>query len=194
MSWHEQRPARWAGDQEIARQLMQEVAVAIDGTGRATITGTYPLTSVHGRVYDHFRLRIVYPENFPERNGHPEVYLESHRDQWQRSRDSHIESSWRLCLFVPLESGINFAKPTSLRDLFGAIHTFLIRERIYQRDWWREDITGAAPVWPGPQRSHGVKGLKEAIDAHGMLGRNDPCVCGSGQKFKLCCKKLLSKL
>ena len=187
MRWFEQQPKRWSREQAIANRLMADVMAGVDDAGRAFIAGTYRLLSRSGHEYDRFNLRFVYPDRFPLRNRNPNVYLDSHHDVWQFGRDSHIEPTWRMCLFVPLESGIDFNDGDSLLQLFPLIHTFLIRERIYQRDWKREAATKIAPVWPGPDRSHGSDGLVEAILAHGGLGRNEPCVCGSGEKFKRCC-------
>ncbi|MDP7018823.1 MAG: SEC-C metal-binding domain-containing protein [Pirellulaceae bacterium] len=114
------------------------------------------------------------------------MFLESHRDCWKNSGDSHIESDWRLCLFVPGESGINFADPASLNDLFAVIHTFLFKQRIYQKRLAKTLITGCVAKWPGADRSHGEKGVREAIQAMGGVGRNNPCPCGSGLKYKKC--------
>lgn len=180
-------PTRWACEQEIAHRLLDDLAVGEDAQGRAFFVGTYTLRSEHGHVYGRFVLRVVYPRNFPKRRAHPCVYLESHRNIWQNFRDSHIESDWRLCLYVALESDIDFERDDSLCALFAAVHTFLIRERIYQRALAREALTGVPAIWPGPQRSHGVAGLREAMQERGRPGRNDPCVCGSGVKFKKCC-------
>lgn len=137
-------------------------------------------------VYETVRIRVVYPATFPIRNQSPVVYLESHRDRWKNVANSHIESDWKLCLFVPGESGIDFAEDDALKKLFGVIHTFLLKERIYQRRLAKAQRTGEIAEWPGPDRSHGVEGIREAIRDMGRAGRNDPCPCGSGLKFKKC--------
>ena len=192
MRWHEQSPDRWANEQRLARRLMEGVTAWIDEHGRAVLAGQYRLLSEHGHEYGLFALRVVYPDEFPMRNRGPSVYLDSHRGEWKNERDSHIESGWRLCLYVPLESGIRFGGDDALTRLFECVHTFLIRERIYQRDLRREQVTNVRAVWPGPDRSHGDPGLIEAMREHGTPGRNDPCVCGSGLKFKKCCKGRLT--
>ena len=120
------------------------------------------------------------------RNQPPSVYLESHHDRWKNTFNSHIESNWKLCLFVPGESGIVFADPASLKDLFAVIHTFLFKQRIYQRRLAKTYITGGEAEWPGEDRSHGEEGIREAIQAIGSVGRNDPCPCGNGLKYKKC--------
>ena len=183
--WYEQMPDRWRIDQEIARRFMDHVNAGIDNNGLAFITGTFSLTLNSGHVLDGFSLRILYPHNYPLRNCHPEVYLESHRDRWQTGRDSHIEPSWRLCLFIPLESGLYFEREGELANLFPLIQTFLMLERMYQR---KLQLGEKNPIWPGPQRGHGTVGLIDALGESGARpGRNDPCACGSGKKFKKCC-------
>lgn len=42
---------------------------------------------------------------------------------------------------------------------------------------------------PESQESHDMRGTPVGFKAHGpQIGRNDPCPCGSGKKFKKCCK------
>jgi hypothetical protein len=193
MFWYEHSPNRWQSEQRVAAQLLKDVRAIVDAQGRAFLSGTYRLLSEHGHEQGEFVLRIVYPHRFPFRNQGPSVYLDSHHNEWRNGRDSHMEMDWRLCLYVPLESGINFEQSDSLFRLFECVHTFLIRERIYQRDLRREKATRVRAVWPGPDRPHGDRGLKEAMREHGTPGRNGPCVCGSGLKFKKCCMKRLTK-
>ena len=186
MWWHDADPTRWKQEQAIALQLLDDHEAGIDENRVAFIRGTFDVCSEHGHVYETAKLRIEYPANFPARNQPPSVYLESHRDRWRNSGDSHIESDWKLCLFVPGESGIEFEAASSLNDLFAVIHTFLFKQRIYQKRLAREQITGVAAKWPGEDRSHGERGIREAIKAMGGVGRNDPCPCGSGKKYKKC--------
>ena len=104
--------------------------------------GTLGVYSKHGHLYESVTLRIEYPKAFPTRNQPPSVYLMSHRDRWENTGNSHIESDWRLCLFVPGESGIDFADSASLKDLFAVIHTFLFKQRIYQKRLAKTPTTG----------------------------------------------------
>lgn len=153
---------------------------------RPTITGTYDLKSEHGYPLGSFQIRIRYPAQYPRPGVLPEVYLESHRDQWKTGYDSHIEPHWRLCLFVIGESGIRSDDPQSLPRVIAALHTFLLRELMYQ-DALRIQLAGGPKAeWPGPQRSHGAEGLREAVRERGLRSRNLPCPCGSGKKFKKC--------
>ena len=141
--------------------------------------------------YDSLTIRVEYPASFPERGRTPNVVLLSHRDRWQKSSDAHINSDWSLCLFVPGESRIDFRQADSLKTLFAVLHIFLFKEYVYQQDRIREALTGKKAVWPGEARSHGYAGIAEAIQDMGKVGRNQPCPCGSGKKFKVCCMKVL---
>jgi hypothetical protein len=191
MRWFECMPERWEHEQEIARRFLDEVETGIDDEGLAFIRGTYSLCLNCGHELDRFRIRIVYPNEYPFWLCHPKVYLDSHRDVWlrgERAPDAHIEATWRMCLFVPGESGLDFANQDELIGLFAHIHTFLFRERVYQREVRQaETLKKPSAEWPGPQRAHGDPGLRQAIAAVGKRGRNAPCICGSGKKFKNCC-------
>lgn len=193
MSWHQAMPERWQRERALASELLTEVDAGVDDTGKAYIRGLFALYSIYGSLYDSVRLRLVYPPTFPSRNQGPSVYLESHQNRWEKGGDSHIENDWRLCLYVPVESGITFASDSSLRDLFAVVHTFLLKERIYQRRLAHAKILGGRAKWPGPDRSHGTEGIREAVREVGGVGRNSPCPCGSGEKFKQCCKNRLEK-
>lgn len=193
MQWHESNPTRWRREQEIAAILLDECQAGVDGNGCAFFTGTFRLRSAHGHLYDSIQLRFLYPTNFPAGGQPPSIYLESHRDHWEKSGDAHIERDWKLCLFVPGECGIDFRKADSLSELFAILHTYLIKQRIFQRRLMRERITGEPARWPGEERSHGVAGVEEAIRAMGGIGRNDLCPCGSGRKYKRCCMREITR-
>jgi hypothetical protein len=186
MQWHEVMPQRWEQEKSIAAAMLGDFEAGIDSTGGAFVCGLFNVVSEHGHVYETIRIRITYPPKFPNRNQPPSVYLESHRDRWEKGGDSHIEYDWRLCLFVPSESGIDFQEANSLSDLFAVVHTFLFKQRVYQRRLVRSRLDGRKAEWPGEDRSHGIQGIREAVNDAGGIGRNDPCPCGSGKKFKRC--------
>jgi hypothetical protein len=183
--WYRENPERWAAEQRIARAFLSPVDAGNEH-GQAYIAGTYRLFSDHGHHYGDFQLRIVYPRRFPLRNRHPNVFLESHHHEWVNERDSHIERSWRLCLFIPRESGIDFSTPDSLVHLLAKVHSFLLLERIYQKRIRVEASGGSKALWPGPQRSHGYDGMLEEIAEHGRPESDEVCICGSGDLFGQC--------
>ncbi|WP_044302652.1 SEC-C metal-binding domain-containing protein [Rhodopirellula sallentina] len=184
--WHEVSPDRWSNEIAIGASLLDDFQAGIDSNGKAFMRGKFNLYSQHGHLYETIGLRIEYPSKFPHRNVPPCVFLESHRGKWKNTGNSHIESDWKFCLFVPGESGIIFADSTSLNDLFAVVHTFLIKQRIYQRRLAASKETGVIAEWPGEDRSHGEQGIREAIQAMRNVGRNSPCPCGSGKKYKQC--------
>jgi hypothetical protein len=116
MEWYEATPSRWQAEQDLTQRTLEKVESGIDDQGRAFLLGTVRILSRHGHEYAACKVRIVYPEGFPERGRVPAVYLESHRN-WLKGPDAHIEEEWKLCLFVPGEAGIDFSSPDSLGEL-----------------------------------------------------------------------------
>ena len=102
--WHESNVVRWEREKEIGSSLLDNFEAGIDEDGRVFCIGIFHVYSKHGHFHESVRLRFVYPPMFPKRGQPPSVYLESHRDRWEKSGDAHIERDWKLCLFVPGES------------------------------------------------------------------------------------------
>jgi hypothetical protein len=186
VKWFDLNPARCAIEISVAQRFLSEVVSSTD-EGIAAIQGTYSLQLNCGHELGKFAIRIVYPEGFPKRSGHPSVYLESYPATWSIGHDapeSHIEPDGRMCLYVPIESGLDFTNPQESEKLFEHLHTFLLSERFYQRDFL---TLGRKAKWPGPDRAHGMKGVIEALREKGIvIGRNSDCFCGSGRKLKRC--------
>lgn len=153
MEWYARSPARWQGEQQIAAKHLKDCRAGFDDQGQAVISGFLPIMSEHGHEYGVFGIRIVYPQAFPGQCCGPSAYLDSHRGQWTNMGESHIESDWRLCLYVPGESEIDFRREDALEDFLACLRTFLFKERIYQRDLLRKQLTGERAEWPGPFRS-----------------------------------------
>lgn len=193
MQWHGQCPERWRIEQRTGKKMLDEFVSGVGPDSVAFMEGVFHVRSEHGHTYESVRVRIHYPASFPERGQLPTVTLMSHRDRWLRGGDSHLNADWSLCLFVPGESGIDFRRADSLQKLFGVMHTFLFKEHLYQRALKRQAVTGEEVVWPGEARSHGLAGIAEAVQDKGLVGRNEPCPCGSGKKFKACHMKLLRR-
>ena len=194
LPWYQRNPSRWQNEIGIATRYLLESTHEIDDEGRATIRGAFLLRSKHGYLREKLDLRVRYPNQFPKRNVAADIYLVSHRDRWKNIDDSHIESDWRLCLFVPMESGIDFSQEDSLEKLFAAAQVFLTKQWMFQKALaLSETGLGPPPRWLGSERSHGIEGIAEAIAENGGAGRNAPCPCGSGQKYKHCCLAVLTK-
>jgi hypothetical protein len=189
MKWHEANPDRWQMEQGIARQILLDCNTGIDEQGVAYIEGVFRLESKHGHIYDSIKLRIEYPAEFPTESDPAKVIVLSHRDRWIRSPDAHLQSDWSLCLFVPVESKIDFRKDDSLNALFGVLRTFLFKEWKYQKEVFGEMITNKKPVWLGPARAHGLDGILEALGVTRKPRVKNLCYCGSGKPSHECHKQ-----
>jgi len=77
----------------------------------------------------------------PHEGSHRPAYLDSHHEKWEQRDDGHIESDWKLCLYVAAESHIDFASDDSLLHLFECLHSFLFKERVYSRPYRFERST-----------------------------------------------------
>ena len=187
MAWHTQNAARWNAEVQISQEFLENSSCGVEQDGSAWIRGTFRVLSAHGDEHGAFQIKVFYAAEFPVRGRVPSVYLEGHPLEWRNTQDSHIEDDWKLCLFVPGESGIDFERPDSLVSLFKCLSTFLFKEIIYQRALLAEALGGPPATWPGSARSHGPDGIREALEDEGRPRRNDPCICGSGKKFKRCC-------
>jgi hypothetical protein len=58
----------------------------------------------------------------------------------------------------------------------------LIEDTVAEMSWWacfKEDTDAPTSAYPATEKQPVVKGKK--------VGRNDPCPCGSGKKYKKCC-------
>lgn len=91
--------------------------------------------------------------------------------------DMHLNGDGSCCLsvFLPIEPA-NFTFSRFVRELvFGyfAWHAYL-------------EVFGTKPPWG--EYSHD-KGQYERSRETLSLGRNDPCFCGSGRKYKHCCRQ-----
>lgn len=182
-------PSRWRVEQAIARRFVQYVKFGQDSLGQAFFTGFLSVRSKHGTEHGPFTIRVVYPPRFPDAGVVPLVYLMSHRDRWKSGHDSHIEPDWKLCQFIPGESGIDFRRTDSLGELLATTVIFLRKEVMYQRALERELSGGPRAAWPGEDRPHGTKGLAQAVRDRGGIGHEEPCICGSGSPFGNCCSR-----
>ncbi len=193
MAWYEVSPDRWGAEQRVAAQYLEYSKAGLYGDGRAWIRGLLRLFLEHGHEVDAFMIRIVYPRGFTGDGLVPTVYLESHRGQWEADLDGHILKDWSLCLYVPGEAGIDFSEHDSLERLLEAVWSLLYRERIYQLRLTLEKSMGMPAKWPGPERAHGIAGIREAVCERGRMWPSEPCLCGSGRAYGVCCMKKLRR-
>ena len=101
---------------ESASEILDDFVSGVGADGVVFMEGVFHVRSEHGHTYESVKIRVEYPHSFPERGQTPTVVLLSHRDRWPKGGDSHLNSDWSMCLFVPGESGIEFQRADSLRQ------------------------------------------------------------------------------
>jgi hypothetical protein len=119
----------------------------------------------------YFHQTLLHARQAPARTPRP-LLRELIRDTMDQLMALHHESHRRIPLFppVPLPPGLDLARKEE-------------RERLVE--WW---ITGKLPVAPrSSQLSSWTARPSRPASSH--VGRNDPCPCGSGKKFKNCCMR-----
>jgi hypothetical protein len=162
-----------------------------------TVEGTFTAyDKVSGIEIENYEIKIVFPQSYPYR--FPIVEETSRKIPRDISR--HVKGDGTLCLANPQDElnvcsrGITF---TWFLDEI--LNTHLCRE--YAREKTKKYPTG--------ERSHGNEGIWEGyydilhttdketvlkevdmILNHGPIGRNDPCYCDSGKKYKACHDKI----
>jgi len=82
-----------------------------------------------------------------------------------------------------VQSRLSIGKEATLQAMKEKYH--FIRDTIAEMEWWacfrseQDRLLRALPVKSPPQHS--------GIPSNAKVGRNDPCPCGSGKKYKKCC-------
>ena len=104
-------------------------------------------------------------------NNIPINYFKEDDDYFEGDMDSEKDTVPET---MELEGGGVISKPNSLESAMFANYMMLNMELQKQQDAYR------------PSPSEGVAPLKPVLTP-GKIGRNDPCPCGSGKKFKKCC-------
>jgi hypothetical protein len=101
-----------------------------------------------------------------------------------------------LATALPARLSGNESWRSAAPDVVEAFLTFVAEEESLSTAWeWRsavEESRGAfeaALANPGRARLEGVKHTPDRRPSE-KIGRNDPCFCGSGKKYKHCCLKL----
>ncbi len=137
-------------------------------------------------------VRVSFPVDYPQ--SEPTAYDNAKR--FPEDVDRHILPGGRFCLWLPPYSPWNPDDPQHLLRFLDEVAVFLDRQLVFEATGCRE--------WPGPQQRHGRAGYEDyMLEFLGgtsktfqallptilnctPLGRNDPCACGSGRKFKRC--------
>lgn len=101
---------------------------------------------------------------------------------------SHAEKTCKSMSSLKLPTNIKQHLPTMIADYLGFLAT---RGVFPQASDWQSKFENLQKKWIHSFNDNDmIKG--ETIKNKGMsIGRNDPCFCGSGKKFKKCCMTLL---
>ena len=181
--------SRWQHDLTIFQSLFRNTTYAIDSEG-FWMQGDLYVEASTGREVGPFTLKIIFEDNYFAGKMAPSTFLISHRGTWKALGDAHIENNWKLCLFVYFESNIDFSKFESFRMYLESLSSFMLDQCLYQEEVKKVGRRNAK--WPGPQRSHNMKGYIEALLAN-IKSPQSKCPCGSGKKFSQCHKLSLDR-
>lgn len=80
-----------------------------------------------------------------------------------------------------VEKVVGEGKDATLARLRRWNHYEYVRDTVSEIEWWACFQPELAPVVPPP--------AAESVAPKPQVGRNDPCPCGSGRKYKHCCGK-----
>lgn len=69
-----------------------------------------------------------------------------------------------------------------------------VLKKVYPYFVWQAYFEKFGKIPPCGEFPHGDEGMKEFQKQVRDTGRNDPCPCGSGIKFKRCCSRRMKKL
>ncbi len=96
--------------------------------------------------------------------------------------DLHLFPSHGNCCL-----GLFLANPNETLSSF-------VFHKVYPYFVWQAYFEKFRKIPPCGEYSHGMKGHREFAKELMSVSRNEPCPCGSGKKFKLCCIEILRVL
>ncbi len=173
---------RWQNDRLIFERAFEDISYGSD-RDCLWFQGSLTVKTEIGHEYGPFIIRIKFSADYYRGLSAPDSYLISHRDKWEQFEGSHIEKDWRLCLFVFLESLIDFKSSDSLLQFIERLSNFLVDASIYQNDL--KMLGKDKAKWPGRERLHGYDGIMQAL-IQNQTSIFDSCPCGNGQSFFDC--------
>lgn len=173
---------RWHKDRLFFLNLFKDVLFGSE-KGAVWFEGDITVRTPAGREFGPFRVKVCFSNEYYEGLVPPDVYLLSHRNKWLNIENSHIEKDWRLCLFVPLESQINFNDGDSFVKFIERLASFLIDSSNYQQEIKELGLEKAK--WRGRQRSHGLEGVVQVLNEM-QSSIYGPCPCGNGSDYLDC--------
>ena len=143
------------------------------------------------RLCDAFEIEIRMDTDSMMQNGWPSVYEVGGKykriaeETGVHTADLHFFDHGACCL------GISYFPDKNLT--VGRIVNELVVPFFYRLSYTDRFGLNASRSDLWPEYSHGITGHREhqedLREILASLGRNDPCLCGSGRKYKNCCQK-----
>ena len=145
----------------------------------AVIEGRSDARTAEALMRSRFSAFVMKETAYLESSLHPKYRADHDREATQRWADN---AEWEKLQIVDKEAG-GEADDTGTVEFIAAYrqddtshsHHEVGRFRRHKGRWY---YTDGKTVAEGPRRNEGPK-----------VGRNDPCPCGSGKKYKKCCGK-----
>jgi hypothetical protein len=155
--------------QRLLRALVADIIADIDEAAREVVL------TIHWRGGQHSQLRVRKPKSGEHGCRTPEEALAVMRSMASRWSDQDIAASLNR-MGMPTGQGKTWTahRVSSVRRLRGIHAAAIPRMILLLRKLAR--LRSAKQFSPAP-----------ASRRSGKLGRNDPCPCGSGHKYKRCC-------
>ncbi|MCF7903338.1 MAG: UPF0149 family protein, partial [Candidatus Marinimicrobia bacterium] len=162
-------PEIWGGDEMIwdSMEQLQHILTLIHRLQNTIISGFEQKSIDFQPIFFESKDSLIYDDWCV---GFMQAFLLS-RDEWEPIKE--LESFFPILLYGTQE-GWKFLEKKPLSDVPHADWEGLIHRSVIEiHDFWL------------PHRRAVHAALKQAIRP--KVGRNDPCPCGSGKKFKNCC-------
>jgi hypothetical protein len=143
----------------------------------------------------HLHLVLTHARHAPEKTS-PEMLRNVVRHTLETLAEMHFESNKKIQVNPPREMLEAGGLPPPKPDKEAVLHLFefdLAKDADWERltDMWISGKPAERPAEPAPKprpASSWSPGWKPRVQPE-RVGRNDPCPCGSGKKFKNCCMK-----
>ncbi len=158
---------------------------------RLIFNGRFPVTDPEGNCYAEYELQIEVDENFPV--SLPSVWETA--GKIKRSGNWHVFQDGSLCTGTAARQYFLMGKEISLLrwiDLlvipYLANHKYKLVHGHY-KNVERSHDNGIYEEYDDLFRARNGYALLDylkLITGHGHMGRNDPCFCGAGKKYKKC--------
>ena len=160
--------------------LLSSADAALDGEDARLLTGM--ILAQYGAIIKSLRSRSKPYEPLFWKDGEgrlitsdwAEGFLDGMRlreEPWEELRKDGAQAFFALLAVLFQDGGINAQ---------------LLEDGLDPKEFF-EDALGSVPDWI--QTFYAIREERAAGDrrADGKVGRNDPCLCGSGKKYKKCC-------